>query len=411
MRIEAPESHYDVIVVGGGLVGASFAGLLSAKEVSPELSILVVEAVTPGSDQQPSFDARSTALAWNSRQLFEDMGLWPSLQEDVCAIRDIHVSDQGHFGTVLINSAEHDQEALGYVVENRCLGAGLSSLLAERPGLSFLAPATIQSLRPRAEGMDMEIRSDDRDWQVSASLVVLCDGARSPLSEQLGIEQRRKQYAQQALIANIAFSNPHDNVAYERFTESGPLAVLPLADYGDSPRGALIWTLKASEADHFRSMDEAALIERLQQSFGHRLGRITRIGERLLYPLQLSRAAEQIRPGLALLGNVAQTLHPVAGQGLNLALRDAAALASVLGGVRSSEGAQAEIGSMRTLQCFVDGRQADQRRAMGLTDNMIKLFSTGRASHVLARKLGMLSIDLMPPLRRGFARQAMGLWR
>lgn len=407
MRIEAPESRYDVIVVGGGLVGASFAGLLSATAAGQELSVLVVEAIAPGSDQQPSFDARSTALAWNSRELLTDMGLWPSLQEDVCAIRDIHVSDQGHFGTVLINSAEHDQEALGYVVENRCLGASLSTLLEERSSVSFLAPATIQSLRPLADGMEMEVRSGDRDWQVSASLVVLCDGARSPLSRQLGIEQRRKQYEQQALIANIAFSSPHENMAYERFTESGPLAVLPLSDYGDSPRGALIWTLKADQADSVRSLDEDALIARLQESFGYRLGRITRIGERLLYPLQLSSAAEQIRPGLALLGNVAQTLHPVAGQGLNLALRDAAALAAVL----AREGPKGEIGSMRTLQLFMDGRQADQRRAMDLTDKLIKLFSTGRASHVLARKLGMLSIDLLPPLRRGFARQAMGLWR
>ena len=406
MHISAPEAHYDVVVIGGGLVGASFAGLLAGLTGRTPLSILVVEAVAGTTGAQPSFDARSTALAWSSREFFESLGLWSALAPELTPIREIQVSDAGHFGAAHIDCQEHGQEALGYVAENRLLGKHLTALLDDSEQVAVLSPASIESVRPRVEGMQVAISSEDGEYDVTAELVVLCDGGRSPVSGQLGIAHERKQYGQHALIANIGFSRDHNNVAFERFTESGPLAVLPLAPFEGSPRGALVWTVDAARSEEFRNMKEDLLISRLQERFGYRLGTITRIGERSVYPLTLSVAREQVRPGLALLGNVAHTLHPVAGQGLNLALRDARTLARILASARQ---AGESPGAMATLQEFVERQAFDQRKAISLTDQMVKLFSSARASHVLARKMGMLSIDLLPGVRRGFARQAMGL--
>ncbi len=246
----------------------------------------------------------------------------------------------------------------------------------------------------------------DTHREVSASLVVLADGGRSPLTQQLGIESALTHYGQSAIIANIAFAQPHAHVAYERFTDTGPLAVLPLATQEQQPRGALVWTVGSDEAAAHMALTDAAFLETLQRRFGHRLGQLTRVGTRSVYPLTLSVAREQIRPGLVLLGNVAHTLHPVAGQGLNLALRDAAALAAIL--AQAAEEKEA-LGSMAVLQRYEQQQQQDQSATILFSHAMTQLFSSTHPVLVWARKFGLLSIDLLPPLKRTLARQAMGL--
>ncbi|MDP2141590.1 MAG: 2-octaprenyl-6-methoxyphenyl hydroxylase [Gammaproteobacteria bacterium] len=406
MRVSALQEHYDVVVIGGGLVGASFACALQAQAPDGRLRILVTEAVE-SLQASPSFDARSTALSYGSRKIYEQLGLWQSLAPFATPINRIHVSDRGRFGAVRIDHASMGVEALGYVVENQYLGVVLTAALDKAPGIDFLSPATIAGLTPFSEGMRLQVQHPSGDiTEITASLVVLADGGKSTLCEQLGVSFSVNHYDQKAIISNIAFENSHANVAYERFTESGPLAVLPLATLHGEQRGALIWTVSESEADEIMALPESAFVQKLQKRFGHRLGVIHKVGSRAAYPLSLSVAREQARPGLVLLGNVAHTLHPVAGQGLNLALRDAQELAVLLGETRKKG---LSLGSMTVLQRYVDTQRRDQDATISFSHYMTQLFSSTNPALVWARKFGLFSIDLIPAFKKTFTRQAMGL--
>lgn len=408
MQIQSPATAYDLVIVGGGMVGASFACLLGETASTPPLRILVVEASAPGRAGigESGFDARSTALSLSSRQIFEQMALWPQLQDAVTPIREIQISDKGHFGATRINAREQGQDALGYVVENQALNACLNTVLQDSGAVDYLTPGTIESIEPQPDGMLLQVNVGSKSQAVRAGLVVLADGGKSPICSQLGIVRTSKHYEQYALIANIAFEKPHNNIAFERFTDTGPLAVLPLASVADQPRGSLVWMLTEQQSRDYQALPDTQLLACLMERFGNRLGRIQQIGERFCYPLSLSLAAEQVRPGLALLGNVAHTLHPVAGQGLNLALRDARTLADTILRARSAGEAP---GDMVVLQRYLQRQQADQDKTIGFTDYTSRLFSSNNQAKVLARKFGILAIDLIPPLRREFARQAMGL--
>ena len=408
MKIENPAQEYDVVIIGGGMVGASFACELSRVLGVMKQRVLVVEAFAPQSQSigQPGFDARTTALSFGSREIFESMGLWSQLRDFATPITAIQISDRGHFGKVNIDHEEQGAEALGYVVENQALAACLSGALESSSDIAFLYPAQIAEIKPTQEGMALTIQTGDGSHAVSARLVVLADGGKSPICTRLGITHKTSHYEQYAMIANIAFEKPHQNIAFERFTDTGPLAVLPLSDREQQHRGSLVWTVTAEQAAEYQTLPEPELLQRLMARFGNRLGTIHHIGERFCYPLSLSVANEQVRPGLVLLGNVAHTLHPVAGQGLNLALRDVRALVQTL-----AEGiaAQQSPGDMAVLQRYLTRQQSDQDRAIGFTDWASRLFSSNNTAKVLARKAGLLAFDLVPPLRREFARHAMGL--
>ncbi len=406
MKVPAVQEYYDVVVIGGGLVGASFACALSHAMAGQSTRILVTEAAE-SLQTSTSFDARSTALSFGSRQIYADLGLWEALAAYATPIQKIHVSDRGHFGAVRIDHQEMGVDALGYVAENQHLGVVLTEALANNPNIDYLCPAKIAALTPTAEGYSVQVESSQQHGCiVQAGLVVLADGGKSSLSQSLGISSAVTHYEQSAIIANIAFTNPHQHVAYERFTDSGPLAVLPLRSLAGENRGALIWTVAKDEAGEILALSEAQFLSRLQARFGHRLGAFTKCGTTAAYPLSLSVAREQIRPGLVLLGNVAHSLHPVAGQGLNLALRDATVLATTL----ASAGARAErLGSMKVLQDYVQHQQRDQDATIDFSHYMTQLFSSDHPALVWARKFGLFSIDLVPAFKRGFARQAMGL--
>lgn len=422
MRASELRPHYDVVIIGGGLVGASFACALQAQVRDDTLRILVTETVE-SLQVSPSFDARSTALSYGSRKIYERLGLWHALAPYATPINRIHVSDRGHFGAVRIDNKSMGVEALGYVVENQHLGVVLTAALEESKTIDLLCPATISSLNPIPNDthpvgaglardsspatMRVHVQHSSGELiEITAALVVLADGGKSTLCEQLGISSSVNHYGQKAIISNIAFENPHANVAYERFTESGPLAVLPLATLQGEQRGALIWTVSESEADAVMALPESVFVGKLQERFGHRLGMIHKVGSRVAYPLTLSVAREQVRPGLVLLGNVAHTLHPVAGQGLNLALRDAQELAVLLG---ETHALGLPLGSMSVLQRYVTLQQRDQDATINFSHYMTRLFSSTNPALVWARKFGLFSIDLVPAFKKTFARQAMGL--
>jgi 2-octaprenyl-6-methoxyphenol hydroxylase len=242
--------------------------------------------------------------------------------------------------------------------------------------------------------------------QFDAALVVMADGGRSQLREKIGIGYRQSSYEQHALVANVSLDRPHREIAYERFTDSGPLALLPGEDLDGQPRCGLVWTLPEDQIDAVMALDERAFLARLQQRFGFRAGRFVRVGERFHYPLKLVLAEEQVRAGLVVLGNAAHALHPIAGQGFNLAFRGVTALADLI--IERKRAGQA-LGDLHALLGFEQARRSDQFRTIQFSDRTMKLFTSHQPMLTLARDIGLTALDLCPLGKTLLARAAMGL--
>ena len=355
---------------------------------------------------QPSFDARSTVLSYGTVDYMRKQEFWQAVENDAQAITRIHVSDQGRFGSAWLSSEEQGVEALGYVIENRLLGSQFNQVLSAADSIELCHSVKVSALIPGASGMTVQLDSGNDQEEITTELVVLAEGGRSGLCEQLGIHRNTESYNQSAIIANVAFTNSHDNVAYERFTPDGPLALLPLPDIDNEHRAALVWTQNSSESEALLDLPDTEFLSLLQQTFGNRVGDFIRVGQRHSYPLSLVKAEEQVRPGLVLLGNVAHSLHPVAGQGFNLAYRDTMRLAGLLIEAVNSE---SPLGNIAMLHRYQLSAENDQDNTAAFSHYMTRLFSTGNPAAVWARKFGLFSIDLVLPLRRAFARRAMGL--
>lgn len=388
---------FDLLVAGGGLVGTSLARALAG---SP-LRIALVEAIPPGDAGQPSFDDRSTALAPSSRRLLRVLGCWAAIEAEATPIRTIHVSDQGHFGLTRLRAADEGLDALGHVVPNRALGQALADCIAGQENLRVFSPARVTSLEQGDDAVTACLEGAGVPERLRARLVVAADGSRSPIRRQLGLELSERDYGQSGVVANVAVERDHAGWAFERFTREGPLALLPLPER----RCALVWTMGHERAQRILALDDAAFLAALQRAFGFRLGRLLRVGRRQSYPLHLLRVRERLRGRVVVLGNAARTLHPVAGQGFNLALRDVAELAECLdAGVREG----ADPGDPAALKAYDRARRADERRVVTFTDGLVRLFSNRDPLLTLGRNLGLVAMDLLPGLRRRLAQQAMG---
>ncbi|HWK52956.1 MAG TPA: 2-octaprenyl-6-methoxyphenyl hydroxylase [Hyphomicrobiales bacterium] len=401
------DALYDVIVIGAGMVGASLACALtrpaSAQQAVPRVLLLEAAPISlQGAPQQPGFDSRSTVLSASSVDALQNLALWPALQGDAEPISTIVVSDQGRFGTVRLTAAEAGVAALGHVVENGALGRAFNSALLQADTFALQSGVRVQRLQPIPGGMRVLLEDGTA---LQAALVVLAEGGRSALAAQLGIVQQERPYGQSAVISNIACERPHAGYAWERFTPKGPLALLPLPDHAGEHRCALIWTHPAAKAEAVLALLENEFLARLQREFGAGLGALRKAGRRALFPLALSVATEQVRPALVLLGNAAHTLHPVAGQGFNLALRDAVALARHC---RLALAAGESPGAMHWLRRYQQAVTPDQKLTIDFSHHMTRLFASPNPGAALARQGGMLSLELFPPLRHILARQAMG---
>jgi 2-octaprenyl-6-methoxyphenol hydroxylase len=384
----------DVAIVGGGMVGASLAAGLAGSG----MRILLTEAVAFGASGQPSFDERSTALGNASRRIFEGLGVWRAMAPEAAPIRAIHISDAGGFGCARLSAAEQGIEALGYVLPNRRIGAALWGHLTRAPGLSLRVPGRVEDIAIDASGVRFNVVSNAGHEAVTARLIVAADGAHSEVRAAAGIEAGVEDYEQVAVIANVESDTPHESIAYERFTRSGPLAVLPLADATLS----VIWACHRADAPRVLALDDAAWLGELQSRFGWRAGRFVRAGRRASYPLKLTRALSPVATRTVLIGNAAQALHPVAGQGFNLGLRDAAMLAEVL------TGSAGDAGDAALLERFAAWRARDRSGVTRFTDGLVRLFGDQRPGMGLLRNLGLLLFDLSPPAKSALARVSLG---
>jgi len=391
--IKAQETDYDIIIAGGGMIGTSL-GLA-----------LAPEAVARSAAQQPSFDERSTALSRSSQRTFEAMGLWPEIVAASTPIKNIHVSDKGHFGFSHIDASEQKVEALGYVVINRVLGEVLQSSLASVDGLDLLCPASICEVVSSDEVVTTTIEESGGRRTLTCKLLVAADGANSSVRNMIGISASRVDYEQLAVIGNVLPEIAPENRAYERFTDTGPIAMLPIAD----DRAAFVWMLSPANAEEMLALSDEKFTDRLQDTFGYRLGRFSKVGKRAAYPLALTKANGLIAKRSLVIGNAAHGLHPVAAQGFNLGMRDVAALCECIADARDAQEETFDCGSAAILENYAEWRRSDQQKLVRFTDGIVRLFGDQRPPVRVLRNIGMLGFDMIPGVRKAFAKHTMGL--
>lgn len=393
--------EFDIVIAGGGMVGATLALALAPTG----WRIGLVDPVAVGGPSSPSFDDRATALSWSSRRLFQALGLWDGLVSDAAAITHIHVSEQGRLGRARLHARDLDQSALGHVVPNRSIGRVLAAAMQDESGIEWIQ-AGVES-GPVLDASAGRIRIGTDEGAMDARLLVVADGARSRLRDGLDISTRTTAFDHQALVANVAVSRPHDGWAYERFTPAGPLAMLPLpdSDVGE-PRMNLIMSVKQGEAAVLREMDDKRLCELIQARFGAHLGCVRRIGHRAVYPLSQVRARQLTATRAVLAGNAAMALHPVAGQGFNLALRGVADLADRLSSEAMADG---DPGNPAMLQAHERERNPDLRATGAWTTGLVNGFTSPFPGLGWLRGKALLTLDRTPLLRRAFIARAMGI--
>jgi 2-octaprenyl-6-methoxyphenol hydroxylase len=391
----------DVAIVGGGMVGATLGVALAPLN----LRVAIIEAVPHDAAAQPSFDERTTALSNGSRRILETLGVWPALNAVATPIRKIHVSDQGRFGFARIDAAEQGIAAMGYVVANRDLGGALWSRLIPSPGLQVHCPAEVSRISTNEQSVTVEIAQRGAKTSIDAKLIVAADGAQSAVRSAAGVDAQVRDYEQTAVITTVLPQRFHDNVAYERFTPSGPLALLPL----EGGRCTLVLTLNREAAQSAMSWSDEEFLAEVQRRFGFRLGRFLKVGRRVPYPLFLTRAARTSAERCAIIGNAAQGLHPVAGMGFNLGLRDVASLAELIAERAGQAGqAGADVGSSELLAQYDAWRAADRGGVIAFTDGLIRVFSNPLSSIRRLRNLGLLAFDLLPPAKAALSRLSTG---
>ncbi|WP_049004943.1 2-octaprenyl-6-methoxyphenyl hydroxylase [Enterobacter cloacae] len=386
-----------VIIVGGGMTGATLA-LAISHMTQGKLPVHLVEAVAPEASDHPGFDARAIALAQGTCQQLSRIGIWQAIADCATAINTVHVSDRGHAGFVTLDAQDYRIDALGQVVELHDVGLRLFRQLQDAPGVTLHCPARLASFSRTEGAVSVTL---ENGTVLEGQLLVAADGSRSALGTQCGIEWHQQPYGQVAVIANVSTSGAHCGRAFERFTQHGPLAMLPMSN----GRCSLVWCHPHSQSEEIQSWSDERFCTELQKAFGWRLGRITHAGKRTVYPLSLTTASQSISHRLALVGNAAQTLHPIAGQGFNLGLRDVMSLAESLA---QAWGEQKDCGAYSVLSHYQKRRQADKEATIGVTDGLVHLFANRWAPLVAGRNLGLMAMELFIPARDVLAQRTLG---
>lgn len=415
--------RFDVVISGGGLSGCLMALSLSTLLNKPgcALTIAIVETTPVLNEPSRSFDDRVLALSHGSATYLASIGAWQYLKNDAEAIKNIHISDRGHYGKARLYAGHQQVEALGYVAPMSCIGAALLKALAQKTNITWFTPDQLSDVKWHSEHVSLTLSSGKK---LSTALLLGCDGAQSPCRKFANISTTSHNYQQSALIANVATDIHHNNIAYERFTETGPIAMLPLSDVGKNytvgnvkppsssgnsvnkaGRCSLVWTLTPELAEKMLHLSDNEFAQQLERSFGYWLGNITHVGKRVIYPLKLVQANEQVYHRMALIGNASHTLHPIAGQGFNLGLRDVSEMTNV---IKNALAKQQDIGAFVNLMQYGQAREQDHKQVISLTDSLVTLFSNQLPPLVAGRNIGLKVLNYVPTLKNALIKKTMG---
>lgn len=382
--------QFDVVIIGGGMAGASCA--LGLKQSNKQLSIAVIEANEVSADYHPSFDDRSIALAQQSVQYLKSINAFDCQAPFAAAIEKVTVSDRGHFGKTHIDCQEYGHDALGYVVEVNPFGRSLHQQLM-RTDVCLFCPDTVAKLEYQSNCANITLSSGE---QLSAKLVVIADGAHSQSRKLANIEFNTRAYQQAAIIANIEVAGGHHHHAFERFTEYGPMALLPMSNN----RYSLVWCMEPEQVEHYMTLEDDAFLAALQKAFGYCGGSFSKVGMRASYPLVYGKAESLSSHRTVLIGNAGHAIHPIAGQGFNLGLRDVQLLCDMAN--------RSDLGDYAFTRYYSQTRSKDITTVMTLTDSLVRLFSNSSRLLALGRSIGLFSMDLFSSLKTPLAKQLMG---
>ena len=388
--------EYDVLIAGGGLVGASLAIALDGGG----LRVALAEAVAPRADLMPSYDERNLALAGASVNALRALDVLDAAAP-AQPIERIHVSRRGDFGSVRLDAKDMGLAAFGATIPARELGNALLRRLDRCNGLARLAPAELIAVGTHASHAAVRLRTPDGERDVQTRLLVGADGTESFVRRTLGIDVERHDYGQSAFVTTLTLDKPLDGAAYERFTDSGPVALLPLG----SNRAGLVLSVPTAEAPRIGALDDDAFVAFVHERFGWRAGRFSRPGKRKAFPLARALASRTTAQRIVLVGNAAQTVHPVGAQGFNLGLRDALTLAELL---RDTAETGADPGADALLARHATRRANDRSATTRFSDDLVRLMSRDFAPLRLVRSLGFHALDRIAPLKRRFALRGMG---
>lgn len=407
----------DIVIAGGGVTGLAFAALITKFST---LRVVIVEAKEQLSSNDmgdQGFDARSVALSAYSCEILTSMGI--DINEIGCPIQHIHVSDKGHLGQCTLTAEDYAIDKLGSVVELNRLQTKLTEKLSDQVSeLEWLCPDQIVNLNQQINSIDIELSSGKK---VSAKLLVVAEGANSHTSKLLDIDSSFHAYDQSAVVANIELKESHNFKAFERFTETGPLAMLPMPATGSVQQDrqcSLVWTVKPAQAAELLALTERDFLDSLQNVFGNRLGKLVGVSKRASFPLALIQAQTCSAHRAVLLGNASQMLHPIAGQGLNLALRDVASLVNlIIKGVRAVDSEVIngsdpfdflDVGEYSLLRKYAVSRQQDHQMLVTATDTLVRTFSNNYFPLMIGRNLGLSLLDHLSMFKTQLATTAMG---
>jgi 2-octaprenyl-6-methoxyphenol hydroxylase len=384
----------DVLIIGGGFVGGTLACALA----HAGLTSVVVEAGNPRAALDAGFDGRASAIALTSRRLLQAVGVWPAMAADAHPMLDIRVSDGPSRLFLHYAHDEVGEEPFGHMVENRHLRRAILERMEALDGVRLLAGEHLERLERGPQGVIGWRRDGSR---IRARLAVAADGRNSPTREDAGIAVTGWRYDQAAIVCTVAHALAHRSIAHEHFLPAGPFAILPL----NGDRSSLVWTERAAVAPAMMALDDEAFLDELGQRFGDFLGALRLIGPRFSYPLSLQYAQAVTARRLALVGDAAHAMHPIAGQGLNMGFRDVASLVDALAEARRRG---EDLGAAATLERFARARRFDNALMLAATDGLNRLFSNAIPPVRLARDLGLAAVNRLPAVKRVFMRHAMG---
>lgn len=391
------QHDYDILIAGAGLAGNCLA--LALKDSG--LNIAIVEACSREQLRASPAGDRALALAAGTVTMLRTLDVWRGVADKATAITDIHISDRGHFGKTRLSAQQQGVEALGYVIRARDIEDHVAALV-ERAGIRQFRPARLVGLMSGMHEVNVSLKQGQASLNLTATLLVGADGGQSSVRKLLEIPQEVTEYGQTALVTTVRSTLSHHNTAFERFTASGPLALLPQADR----LSAVVWTRTHEEAEGLMAGGDAEFLEQLQDCFGYRLGQLTLAAPRRAFPLSLIRARTMVSGRSVIIGNAVHQLHPVAGQGFNLGLRDVVQLAEMLLDRHEQGG---DIGASDLLERYVRIRQQDHDHTITFTDNVVKVFSSDWLALAAVRSGALTLLDHLPFAKHQLARHAMGL--